>query len=143
MARQELLCVQALPAFALQTQYPQCRSPAADHDSAFVSAQDLAWRTRLVRDFGLPELEQVRLRLRRQISERPRPRRQSSDPIPNGARRLVPVNMAILLFYFRGVADSFGGLRTCLQFAADVIGYRPHEKLCAHSCKAVVQAFRG
>ena len=56
-------------------------------------------------DFGLPDFQQLRFSCSSpaQKCERARPRREGAQPVPDLHRRQVPVNLAVLLFDFRGV----------------------------------------
>src|SRR5258707_1111002 len=110
MTGQEFRCAQAAAAFALKDLNLQRSAAATDYDAGFVRLQNLPWRPGNLDDTDLPDFEQMRLRLSRQVSEGPRPRHEPPDAIPNRCRRLVPINLTIRFFYLRGVTDPFGRL---------------------------------
>jgi hypothetical protein len=54
---------QAPPALALHRKNPQRSAAAAHDDSIFIRAQNFSGRARFFNRFGLPDFQQVRLRL--------------------------------------------------------------------------------
>src|SRR5437879_3443489 len=111
MAGEEGLRGEATTAFELQGKDPESIAATTDHNAGFVRQQNFAGRARVFDDFGLPDFEQMGLWLNWQISECAGPRHEPADAIPERARRLGPIEMAVLLFDFRGVSNAVGGLR--------------------------------
>src|SRR5207249_1076290 len=114
------------------------RSFAGLQNTAGVAAPKAFGALRLG-DFGLPDFEQARLGLSGQPGEGAGPRDQAAHAIPDGASRLVPGDLAVLLFDSWSVTDAGGGLGARLDFAGDIIRNRADEQFRSHFCEPVVQ----
>src|SRR5665213_684533 len=142
MAGQKFRSVHAPAAFALQLQNPQ-RLFSSRHDYAgFIRRQYLPCPARLFDNLGFPDFQQLRLQINFQKRERARPRREGAQAVPDFQRGQVPVNLAVLLFYFRGVTKTFGGLRLRRDFSGDVGWNRLDQQFRAEPGQPVVQNLR-
>ena len=117
--RQKFRRAHSPAAFALQFQNPQRILSAADHDSSFVRGQNFSRlrRSVLFDHFRLPDFQQLRFGFRWQKSERARPRRERAQAGSRSLRRLVPVNLPVLLFDFRGVAGTLRRVAAAAKFS--------------------------
>ena len=165
MTRQKFRRWQPPSAFALQFQNPQRILAAANHDAGFVRRQNSPLLRRIFRRLPPSRFSAaaacLQLRHRRllpsdvspptavcsgQKRERAGPGREGAQPVPDGLRRLVPVDAAVLLFDFGRVTRAFGRLRHRLDFSGNVIRNGLHEQFrpsCASRSWRVAESSSG
>jgi len=151
MAGEKLLRGEVDAAFALELEKTQGLMAGTDDEPVFVGAQDFARRTVEVVDFGLPDFEEMRLgrgagrcaRAPGQESKGAGPGQEATNAVPQGAGRLGPIEVAILLFDFGGVSDTLGRLGLRLNFAGNEIRDGSDEERRPDLGQAIVQSNGG
>src|SRR5204863_2586744 len=132
--------IQPSAAFALKNENAQGLLPARDHDSVFSRLQHFARRGRtLPGHVHLPELEQLRSGFTGQKSVSAGPEDEGADAVPQGARRLRPVQTPVFLRELASVAGILSQLFARYDVASDVVGDRFDQKIRADGAEPVMQ----
>ena len=143
VAGEEFLYAQASSAFALQLEDAKGLLAAAHNDPLFVSAQNLARHGREFRfNLGEPDLQQLRFAILVQMREGTGPRREAAHTIPQDARRLRPIDLAVFLGDFPGVGSAFRRLRDGRDPALGVVRDRFHQQFATQRRQPIVQIGR-
>ena len=121
MAGEKILGGHSTSAFALQIENAQRFFTARHHDACFIGVQDFAGLAGLIRDFGLPDFEEMRTWFAGQMGESARPGRESANSVPKCVRGFRPIQATVFLGDLARMGGAFGGLWPGSDFARNVI----------------------